>query len=164
MKWLQQTFSSKATEDDLIKGRALNITRIATLVAVLIGGITAVVEQLPEEARPWTTPGFQSRAFFALLAFIAVISVADILARAITSAAAKRAMGPIPFATPMPALRNVPNAADVAGNIVAFRVGGNGGGPGDDKYLFLPATNGGVPEWINVTEVVAPSVVAPTVQ
>ena len=45
--WLKETFSSTASEEDIVKSRSLNITRISGVVLpVLVGVSTAIGESL----------------------------------------------------------------------------------------------------------------------
>jgi F0F1-type ATP synthase assembly protein I len=154
--WLQETFSADSTEEDVIQSRSLNITRIAGVVVPVVTAIGTAIANLAD-TEPWSQPEFQQRLFFALLAFVAAVTVADIFARAIASAAAHRATRPAAslFPVPLAVAKEVPKRADVAGRIVAFRTSNAEATSEEGEYLFV-SDDGTIAEWVKAQDVHLP--------
>lgn len=151
--WFEQTFSSAAGENDLIKSRALNTTRIASVLIPVLGGIWTAISEFADK-RPFNEPNFQKVLIVAGMAFVAVILVADMLARAIT---AGRAVSHAAIATTLPApivaSRNLtPPDRDVVGKLIAFRASNADEPTTMGEYLFIPNDAAKKSGWVRVTE------------
>lgn len=113
--WISETFSSATKEEDLVKARSLNITRITGVVTPVLAGIWTAISEL-SDTPPFNQTGFQRQLILALIGLVALVSVADMFARAIASA---KTAPPIPVATPLPkalkASKNIPTGPDLAG-------------------------------------------------
>src|SRR5262245_39733304 len=96
--WLADTFSSDAKESDLVKSRSMNTTRMAAVVAPLLAGIATALGDL-SDTPPFNSVNFQRQLVLALVALIALASVADIIGR---SVAASRAQFPVGTLFPSP--------------------------------------------------------------
>lgn len=140
--WITDTFSSDAKEDDIIKSRSLNITRITGVVLpTAVAIITVITDQMDKP--PFNDPAFQRRVFLAFVGLIALVTVADILGRSI----AARAPRPVAnvLETPIPATKDVTGVNDPSGHVAAFRTY-MGDGPVGTEYLFVPK-DGKAPSW-----------------
>jgi hypothetical protein len=145
--WISETFSSTASEDDLVKARSFNVTRIAGVVAPILAAIATAVGDL-SDTPPFDEPGFQRQLILAFIGLIALVSVADILGRSI---ATNKVAAPLAVATPLPtpikARKRVDAMVgdDVTGYVAAFRAS-NATTPGKSgEYLFL--SDDGVASW-----------------
>lgn len=134
--WLVETFSSKVTENDLIKARALNSTRISAVVLPVLTGIWTAIAELADKP-PFNDTGFQRVLIIALLAFLAVVLAADILGRSWVSTKQQPAVATLANRLPVKRTEGV----DAAGHAVAFRAT-----PGKLEFLFVPTE--GAPAWI----------------
>jgi hypothetical protein len=135
LTWISDTFSSDAKEEDLVTARSLNITRIVGVVTPVLAGIWTAISELAD-APPFNQADFQEQLILALIGLIALVSTADIFARAI---ATKTGLS-IPVATPLPeplkASKNVPTGPDLAGQVVAFRASNASAPAKSGEYLF----------------------------
>ena len=147
MSWLSDTFSSVAEEDDLVKARSLNITRITGVVTPVLAGIWTAISEL-SDTKPFNQTGFQRQLILALIGLIAVVSVADILGRSIASA---KTAPSVAVATPLPsslkASKDVPGAPDIAGRVVAFRASNASEPASSGEYLFVADDRTVDPSW-----------------
>ncbi len=151
--WLQETFSSDASENDLIKTRALNTTRIASVVLPILAGTWTAISELAEK-RPFNEPNFQKVLIVAGLGFVAVVLVADMFARAITTA---RSVANAAIATTLPApitarwnLR--PPDKDVPGKLIAFRASNADDPTATGEYFFVPDDSTKTSRWIRASD------------
>jgi hypothetical protein len=151
--WLSETFSSKSSEGDLIKNRSLNITRISAFIAPLLLGITTAIGDIADRP-PWNDAPFQRQLLFVLVVVIAVIVVADLLARAWVSASVHRSEELLATVLPsaVPATLELADAADLPGHVAAFRTFNGRSGSRGGEYLFVPS-NGESPKWVAQKEI-----------
>lgn len=137
LTWISDTFSSEAKEEDLVKARSLNITRIAGVVTPVLAGIWTAISEV-SDTPPFNRTDFQEQLILALIGLIALVSVADILARSI---ATTRVLPPVAVATPLPkaltASKDVPNGPDIPGHVVAFRATNASEPTRSGEYLFV---------------------------
>lgn len=154
--WLQ-TLSSSSTEEDLIQARSMNITRLVGVGLPIVTAIVASISTITD-TEPWSDPAFQQRLFLALLIVIAVVSVADMLARAYVAAAEHRAKPPAASLLPhaIAARKDMAEGEDVRGRVVAFRSNNADGKTRDGEYLFVPEDNDQTSEWIRANQVHLP--------
>jgi hypothetical protein len=134
--WLSETFNSTATENDLIKARALNSTRISAIVLPVLTGVVTAVSEVTDKP-PFNDPAFQRVLVVVLVAFLAVVLSADILGRSWVASRQQpqvRALGTQLAAT-------ATDGVDEAGTAVAVRSTG-----GTLEFLFVPPS--GAPSWI----------------
>lgn len=96
--WFTSMFSGQADETDVVKARALNITKITTLLVPIATGIVAAVEAFIEKGPLENlTPGQHLIIVIALIAFVGIVVVADILVRGMATSSALRAtISPLP--------------------------------------------------------------------
>ena len=142
--WFTETFSSDASEDDVIKSRALNSTRIAAVVFPLFAGIAAAIGDLADKP-PFDDTDFQKVLIIAAIAFIGFVTVGDMFARAISATKA-----PPPVATAMPGLPATwqRNGPDLDGTVVAFRALNADTPTGTSEFLFVPEDGDPGPTWV----------------
>jgi hypothetical protein len=134
--WFTDTFSSKASADDLVKARSLNITRITGVVIPVLAGISVAIGELADKP-PFNDSAFQRQIVLALIALITVVATADILGRSIANRGSHAPVGTI-LPKPMPARLREAGAAGIDGQVVAFR-DANSSNPGPwGEYLFVP--------------------------
>jgi hypothetical protein len=57
LTWISETFSSTAKEEDLVKARSLNITRITGVVTPVLAGIWTAISEVAD------TPPFNQADF-----------------------------------------------------------------------------------------------------
>jgi hypothetical protein len=134
--WVTSTFSADANEEDVVKARSLNITRIAAVVAPVLAGIATAIADFAKK-EPFDDPGFQRQLVFVMVAFIALVTVADIIGR---SVATGRATAPASVVLPggVPAsLTGGENHRNIEGTAVAFRTSAAGSADQDGEYLFV---------------------------
>jgi hypothetical protein len=149
VSWISDTFSASASEDDLIQNRSLNITRIGAVVAPLLLGTATAIGELAEKA-PWNEPTFQRQLLFVVIVAVTVMVVADMLARALVSAAVHRSeesLGTI-LPTAFAAILDVPDGPDLPGNVVAFRTFNARNSSHGSEYLFVPQDGTEAPRWV----------------
>lgn len=150
--WFTDTFSSESSEDDIVKARSLNITRITGVVVPVLAGIATAIGEVAEKP-PFDEVAFQRQLILALVALVAVVTVADILGRSIAAAGQARAEASarVPVGTPLPAAipaaEVVAAAVDVPGHVVAFRAANADTAADAGEYLFVP-TEKGTPRWL----------------
>lgn len=135
MNWLEQTFSSETSEDDLVKSRSLNTTRMAAVVAPILAGIWTGVSEVVDKP-PFNHVGFQRQLVLAFIGLIALVSVADIIARAIASSKAQVPVATL-FPSPVSATKDVSGGPDLAGSVVAFRSVNARNGASLSEFLFV---------------------------
>jgi hypothetical protein len=135
MNWLTETFSSTSSDDDLVKSRSLNTTRMAAVVAPVLAGIATAVGELADQP-PFDKAGFQRQLILALVGMIAVVSVADIIGRAVASSRAGVPVATL-FPSPVKASKDVPDERDIDGHVVAFRSLNVGGSAVEAEFLFV---------------------------
>lgn len=143
--WLAETFSAEASEEDIIKSRALNSTRIAAVVFPVLSGIATAIAELADK-EPFNEPGFQKVLIIAALAFIAVVVVADLLARAISTTRL------VPVATTLPGIaatwvRSSP-PIDLTGTVIAFRAANASVASDAGEFFFVPDEASDGAAWI----------------
>jgi hypothetical protein len=136
--WFTSMFSGEAESGDLIQAGALNITKITALLVPIGTGVLAGVEAIAGEEGPLgaLTPGQKLTVVIALIAFVAVVVVTDMLVRGLATASALR--GPIsPFPSWLTGTWKRPGK-DLGCSIVAAR----SGSPGEhhEAYLLLVLT------------------------
>lgn len=148
INWFQDTFSSTTTEDDIVKSRSLNITRITGVVLPVLVGISTAIAEVKGKP-PFDDPAFQKRLILALLLLIGLVTVADILGRSIASLGAARSL--VPVATPLPkpwlADQIKPEDVDIPGHIIAFRASNAAEPTKSGEYLFVPKDTAIAPSW-----------------
>jgi hypothetical protein len=140
--WFQATFSTASTEEDVVKSRSLNITRITGLVVAALGGISAGLKEF-SDVEPFNDIGFQRHLVLALIGLMALVAVADILGR---SLATVRASTPASVVLPggVPAsLSGGVNHRNVEGMAVAFRTSTASSASVDGEYLFVRSDGNG---------------------
>lgn len=133
--WLAQTFSADASEDDLVKSRSLNTTRMAAVVAPVLTGIWTGISELTKTP-PFNDPQFQRQLVLAFIGLIALVSFADIIGRAVASAKSQVPVATL-FPDPVKASKDVPQAPDIQGHVVAFRSLSIAGATGPSEFLFV---------------------------
>jgi hypothetical protein len=145
-QWISATFSAEASEDDLVKARSLNTTRVAAVVAPVLTGIVTVVGDLKDKP-PFDDVGFQKQVILALIGLIALVSAADILSRSLATA---RAASAAAASTVLPGGVKAEkddgrNNTKIVGTVVAFRTSNADSASEDGDYLFV--TDQGVASW-----------------
>lgn len=97
--WFSSMFSDESESTDLIKARTLNITKITALLVPIATGILAALEAFVVDEGPLAglTPGQKLTIVIALIAFVTLLVIADMLVRGLVTASALR--GPI---SPLP--------------------------------------------------------------
>ena len=153
LAWISDTFSSDAKEDDLVKARSLNITRITGVVTPVLAGVWTAISELADKA-PFNQTDFQEQLILALIGLVALVSVADIVARSI---AATRVTPPNAVATPLPtalkASKNISDGPDLPGRVVAFRAANASEPTTSGEYLFVASGNDGETSWERADEI-----------
>lgn len=143
--WFADTFSSQASDEDLVKARSLNITRITGVVVPVLAGISVGIGELADKP-PFNDAGFQRQIVLGLLALIGVVATADILGRAIASRGSNASVGTI-LPKPLSARLVQAGVPDIDGRVVGFR-NANGTSPGPwGEYLFVPDDSADAPSW-----------------
>jgi hypothetical protein len=96
--WFTSMFSDEATETDVVKATTLNITKITALLVPMATGILAAVEAFVEKGPLENlTPGQHVVIVIALIAFVALVVVTDMLVRGIVTASSLNApVSPLP--------------------------------------------------------------------
>ncbi len=159
--WLTETFSSASKEDDIVKSRSLNITRVTGVVVPVLVGITTAIGELADKP-PFDDVEFQKRLFISLVLLVGVVTVADIFGRSIASLGnslsegAKSIGGGIgqsrnhgvatPLPVPLPCKKILQNALDEPGHVIAFRASNASEPTTSGAYLFVPDREGS-PSW-----------------
>jgi len=126
-KWFGDTFDSGATQDDVIKARSLNVTRISAVVFPILSGISLALGELSDKA-PFNDVSFQKQVILAMIALIAIVTAADIIGRSI---ATQRAGPGAMLAAPVNATK-AQAGKDLLGMVLAIRVV-----DGEAQFLFL---------------------------
>lgn len=160
--WFTDTFSSDAKEEDIVKSRSLNITRITGVVVPILAGIATAIGEVADRP-PFSDVDFQKQLIIALVLLVGVVTVADILGRSLASlgsslsAGAKSIGGGIgrsrdlgvatPLPVPLPCKKILPNVLDEPGHIVAFRASNSSNPIKSGAYLFVPEKEGNAPTW-----------------
>lgn len=123
-----------------ITSNTLNLTRITSMLAVVVGSITTVSGAAAQPADSGTEEidwaGFNQNQrvvlLVALIAAVAIVHAADLLARSSIATAAGSA-GVILLLAPKPAILNTPGSG-IGGQVIATRL--------DGKFLFRRNDNG----------------------
>jgi hypothetical protein len=150
--WLSQTFLADATENDLVTSPSLNTTRIAAVIAPVLGGILTAISEV-SDTPPFNETDFQKVLVIAALAFVGVVVVADMFARAIST------RSQLPVATPLPKAvraRWIRPGADLDGAVVAFRAT-NGESPQDTGEFLFVSDTGRSARWLPAATVELPA-------
>ena len=147
--WISDTFSSDAKEDDIVKSRSLNITRITGVVLpATVAIVTVITDQLDKP--PFNDAAFQRHVFLAFVALIAAVTVADIFGRSIATRAQQAVATVLPKA--IPARKDVTPGDDIDGHVLAFRTLGDS--EAQSEYLFVPSGDGKVPSWEGAAKII----------
>lgn len=159
--WFAETFSSDASEDDIVKSRSLNITRITGVVLPVLIGISTAIGEV-KNTPPFDDVAFQKRLILAVLLLIAVVTVADILGRSIANLGQSLASRGDNVATMLPkalAARHVNVGLHADGHIVAFRASNASAPTSSGEYLFVATDGSTPPAWLTadvIEQVTAP--------
>lgn len=159
--WFTETFSSDASEDDIVKSRSLNITRITGVVLPVLLGISTAVGEL-NDTPPFDDIAFQKRLILAVLLLIGIVTVADILGRSIANLGQSLASRADNVATVLPtalAARHVKDGLHADGHLVAFRAWNPSGPTSSGEYLFVATDGSTPPAWLTaeaIEQVTAP--------
>lgn len=131
--WFSETFNAQASESDLIAARSLNITRIGGVVVPVLTGVWTAISEVGD-IPPFDDIGFQKNLILALVAFVGVLSVADMVSRAIAVRAASPTPGFVTFPSAIPATWTL-DGPDMDGHVLAYR-GVTGETSSLNEYLF----------------------------
>lgn len=131
--WFSETFNSQASESDLIAARSLNITRIGGVVVPVVTGVWTAISEVGD-IPPFNDIEFQKTLILALVAFVGVLSVADMVSRAIAARAAIPTPGLVSFPSAIPATWTL-DGPDKDGHVLAYR-GVTGETSSINEYLF----------------------------
>jgi hypothetical protein len=141
-----------ATENEPIKGRMFNLTIFSGLGAAAVAAVavfndlfTEVFGDVGKGAGQFTAADLAQTKLVLLVAIIAalaLIAIADMLARAWATSANKMVVIPVPGAPKVGTL-------DGDGVVAAMRV--QAGAPDDVEYLLFQAGNG--PTWVKAADV-----------
>ena len=142
MDWISETFSAAPKEGDVVTARSLNVTRMSAVVAPILAGIWTAISEWTDRP-PFDDTDFQRQLILAFVGLVAVVSVADILGRAI--ARSKSAPAAVLFPKPWTATQDVAGERDLQGQIVAFRVT-DAEQPSLGEFLFVGSD--GKPIWV----------------
>lgn len=123
--WFTSMFSGAASAQDAIKSGPLNTTKITAIIGVLATAVAAASKQLFGRDGPLAglTPGQQELLWIAVLGFVALVAVADLLVRGGVAARVSAAGQSAPAVWFNPTRRAVPAGAggDPGGTVVAVR-------------------------------------------
>lgn len=129
--WFGDTFDSGATQDDVVKARSLNVTRISAVVFPILSGISLALGELSGKA-PFNDVSFQKQVILVMIALIAIVAAADIIGRSIATHRA----GPLAvLAAPLNATK-AQAGKDLPGKVLGMRVA-----DGQAQFLFLSDTS-----------------------
>lgn len=99
MGWFTSMFSGEAESGDVVTAGALNVTKITALLVPIGTALAAFVESQTDAKGPLAglTPGQKLTLWIAVFAFVLVVVVADMIVRAVATAASLRsAVTPLP--------------------------------------------------------------------
>jgi hypothetical protein len=146
--WISETFSSDSSEDDVVKSRSLNITRITGVVLPVLVGITTAIGEV-KDTPPFDDVAFQKRVIIAMILLVGAVTVADILGRSIAARATRAVSTALPSA--VAAKQTVDANTKIAGHVVAFRTTNSEAPASEGEYLFVPSEAENKPSWQKAT-------------
>jgi hypothetical protein len=136
-------------EGDLVTARSLTATKLTGWLVPTGTAIAAFVESQTKIDGPLSglTPGQKLTVWIAILAFVLVLVVVDVLARsAVTAASLRTAVSPLP-----PDLRaryKSPSGDIVDCSVAACRSFGSGGNDATGQFLIVPRESDEAACWV----------------
>ncbi len=137
--------------EDIVKAGAFRLTWISGAVGGIAGLVTVFNEQFIHIFGEHASDGVKASVLIAVIAAWALIAVADLLSRSITTAAKLRRDPPAPIVAPKGMRVKVTEGEDTTGwSVVAIR---DADGTETDALNFLIIKAGQAPKWVKEDEV-----------
>lgn len=153
-------FWTEKGEGDVIQSSTLNLTKVTTYLALVIGSMTAgfganaeekpasAATDAPKELRDWFNFNEDQRLVIivALIGAVAIVHAADLLARSLATSRAVSSSVHL-FPAMRQARKTTPDEADVSGWVAAIRTG-------DGAMLFYDPDSASAPgEWVSADRI-----------
>lgn len=155
MNWLGSIFSADTEQDDIIKSRTLNVTKVTGILAPLVTGVAGLVETQVKGPLDGLTPGQRLTLWLSMFAFLAAVVITDMVVRGVTAAATQVAKSLQP-STPLPTgLRGsyVRLSPNVSCHVVAARsLNGEKGADAGEFLITYESEGEWVAEWVKARE------------